>query len=138
MRRFVLAAVAVLAMSGMAFAQATAPQTTEKQTAPKAAKAPKAKALTAMGKISKADATSITITTKKGEETFQLGTDAAVTEGATKLTAADLSSKVGDNAKVTYTESGGTMTATKVVVSKAKAPKAAKEPKEPKKEEPKK
>ncbi len=135
MRRFVLAAVAVLAMSGFAFAQATTPQTTEKQTAPKAAKAPKAR--TAMGKISKADATSVTITTKKGEETFQLGTDATVTEGATKLTAADLSSKVGDNAKVTYSESGGTMTATHVAVSKAKAPKAAKEPKAPK-EEPKK
>ncbi len=135
MRRFVLAVVAVLALSGMAFAQATTPQTTEKQTAPKAAKAPKAKTMTATGKIEKADATSVTITTKKGAETFQLGTETTVTEGATKLTAADLSSKVGDNAKVSYTESGGTMTATHVAVSKAKAAKA---PKEPKKEEPKK
>jgi hypothetical protein len=134
MRRFVLAAIAVLAMSGFAYAQATPPQPTEPQTAPKAAKAPKAKHMTAVGKIAKADASSVTITTKKGEETFQLGTDAAVTEGTQKLTAADLSSKVGDNAKVTYTESGGTMTATKVVVSKAKAPAKAKEPKEPKTE----
>jgi hypothetical protein len=118
----------VLALAGTLFAAQTGTAAqAEKPKATKAAKAPKA--MTAMGAIKEAAADKLTITTKAGDETFAVGADTKIHEGAKAMTAADLSGLTGQNAKVTYTETGGTKTATAIVITKAKAPKAPKEPK---------
>ena len=131
MKRFfttVATVAGVLALAGTLFAAQTGTAAqTEKPKATKAAKAPKG--MTAIGKITSFENNTLTITTKKGPEKFAVGADTKIMEGAKTLTAADLGTLAGDSAKVTYTEAGGTMTATAVHVTKAKAPKAPKEPK---------
>ena len=127
MRRIFPVLAAVVMAGTFAFAQA-APQTETK--APKA-KAEKSatKAPTARGEIVKADATSVTIKTSKGEESFAVNADTKITQGSKTLTTADLAA--GENATVSYTKAGDQMTATKIAV-RAKAPAKAKTPKEPK------
>lgn len=124
-------AAGVVLLTGTFAAAQTAPAQTEK--APKAeksqtAKAPKAP--TASGAIVKSDATSVTIKTAKGEESFAINSDTKITQGQKALTAADLAA--GEHATVSYTKAGDQMTATKISVSAKKAaPKSTKEPKAP-------
>ncbi len=129
-------AAGVVLLTGTFAAAQTAPAQTEK--APKAkstssqtAKAPKA--TTASGAIVKSDATSVTIKTSKGEESFAINNDTKITQGQKTLTTADLAA--GEHATVSYTKSGDQMTATKISVAAKKATKgekpAAKEPKAP-------
>jgi|GEM_PF-3755931 len=77
------------------------------------------KSQSAMGKVTKYDASTrtLTISTKKGEESFVLASDAKVMDGAKSVS--DLSSAVGDNAKVHYTEANGVKTAQSISVSGA-------------------
>ncbi len=123
MRRIFTILAAFLMVGTFAFAQA-APQTETKPKAEKTAKAPKA--TVARGEIVKSDATSVTIKTAKGEESFAVNTDTKITQGTKTLTTADLAA--GERATVSYTKSGDQMTATKIAVAK-KAPAKAKEPK---------
>ena len=133
MRR-ISAMVAVILMAGsFAFAQ-TAPAA--KQTEPKAKvakKAPAVKPMRLTGSIVSADASTLTLKAKAGEEKFALTPDTKVKLDAKDATAADL--KMGQTATVTYTKAGDTMTATQVVAKEKAAPKAkaAKTPKTEKK-----
>ena len=88
----------------------------------KPAKTPaKAGATVASGAIEKSDASSLTLKTKAGkEEAFVINADTKIMQGTKAITAADL--KAGENARVTYTKSGETMTATKIVVASAARP----------------
>ncbi len=130
MRRIFTVLAAVLMAGTFAFAQA-APQTETKAPKAKSEKTAKApKALTARGEITKSDASSVTIKTAKGEESFAVNADTKITQGTKTLTTADLAA--GENATVSYTKAGDQMTATKIAVRPAKAPKAVKTPKEPK------
>jgi hypothetical protein len=127
MRR-IFTILAVILMAGtFAFAQ----------TAPAAKQEPKAKAKSskpapakATGSIVSADATTLTIKAKAGEEKFALTADTKIKLDTKDATAADL--KEGQTASVTYTKAGDTMTATQVVAKSKAAPKA-KAPKAPKK-----
>ncbi len=129
MRRIFTILAAFLMVGTFAFAQA-APQTETKPKAEKSEKAKAPKTPTAHGAIVKSDATSVTIKTAKGEESFAINNDTKITQGSKTLTTADLAA--GEMATVSYTKAGDQMTATKIAV-KAKAAKAEK--KEPKKEE---
>ncbi len=128
MRRIFTILAAFLMVGTFAFAQA-APQTETKPKAEKTAKAPKA--TTARGEIVKSDATSVTLKTAKGEESFAVNADTKITQGKKTLTTADLAA--GERAVVSYTKAGDQMTATKIAVMAKAAPKGEK--KEPKKEE---
>jgi hypothetical protein len=92
------------------------------------AKAQTPKSQSAMGKVTKYDASTrtLTISTKKGEESFVLASDARVMDGAKSVT--DLSSAVGENAKVHYTEANGVKTAQSISVSGASMAKANAKP----------
>ena len=125
MRRIFTILAAFLMVGTFAFAQA-APQTETKPKAEKAEKAKPAKTPTARGEIVKSDATSVTIKTAKGEESFAINNDTKITQGTKTLTTADLAA--GERATVSYTKAGDQMTATKIAVAK-KAPAKAKEPK---------
>ncbi len=127
MRRLFTILAVVLMVGTFAYAQTPAGQT-EQPKATKSAKAPKA--TTASGSIVKSDATSITLKTKAGEESFAINNDTKITQSGKAITTADLTA--GENATVSYTTAGDQMTATKIVVRAAKA-KAPKTPKEPKK-----
>lgn len=130
MRRILTIAAAVLMAGTFAFAQ-QAPQTETKAPKAKSEKAMKApKAQTAHGSIVKADASSVTIKTAKGEESFSINADTKITQGKNTLTSSDLTA--GETATVSYAKAGDQMTATKIAVAAKKAPKAAKTPKEPK------
>lgn len=121
MRR-IFTILAAIVMAGTFAAAQTAPQTTEK--APKAKSTTSApKATTAHGSIVKADASSVTIKTSKGEESFSLGPDTKITAAGKAITAADLTA--GETASVSYTKSGDQMTATKITVTPKKASKSA-------------
>jgi hypothetical protein len=114
------AALAVVALSGSAYAaQAT------KEAKPHAT----AKSMAATGKIAKYDAASktVTLTTSKGDESFVLGDMAKVTHSGKAVS--DLSELVGHSAKVHYTEAGGTKTATSISVAGMSAEKSSKKEK---------
>jgi hypothetical protein len=91
----------------------------------KAAKAPRA--MTAHGSIVKSDASSLTIKTAKGEESFAIDANTKITQAGKTVTASELTS--GENASVSYTKAGETMTATKIAVTPKKAVKAKAEKK---------
>jgi hypothetical protein len=130
MRRIFTILAVVLMVGTFAYAQtAPAGQMEKPKAAKSATKAPKA--TTAHGAIVKADATSVTLKTKAGEESFAVNADTKITQSGKAITAADLTA--GENATVSYTKSGDQMTATKIAVAAKKAPKAPKTPKEPKK-----
>lgn len=120
------AAFAVLAFSSMALA--SVPARTEKQ--PKAAKVAVVKnaPLSVVGKVAGFDAATrtLTVTTKKGDESFILTADTKIVSG-TKAAKED-ALVAGKAAKVAYTEANGQMTATKVTIAPAakKVEKAAK------------
>ncbi len=128
MRR-ILTVLAIVLMAGSFAAAQTQTGQTEKPKATKSmSKAPKA--TTARGEIVKSDATSVTVKTKAGEESFSINNDTKITQSGKAITTADLAA--GETATVSYTKTGDQMTATKIVVAPKKAPKAAKTPKEPK------
>ena len=124
MRR-IFTILAAIVMAGTFAAAQTAPQTETK--APKAkssqteTKAPKA--TTAHGSIVKADASSVTIKTSKGEESFAINPETKITSAGKAITASDLTA--GETASVSYTKSGDQMTATKITVTPKKASKSA-------------
>ncbi len=130
MRRIFTILAVVLMVGTFAYAQtAPAGQTEQpKAKAEKTAKAPKA--TTARGEIVKADAASVTLKTKAGEESFVINNDTKITQSGKAMTTADLAA--GETATVSYTKTGDQMTATKIVLAAKKAPKAAKTPKTPK------
>lgn len=111
------------------------------QTAPQAGQTPKAKAqmeksakpasraMSARGSIVKSDASSVTIKTAKGEESFAITTNTKITQAGKSITASDLTA--GESASVSYTKTGDQMTATKIAVT-PKRP-AGKTPKSEKK-----
>ena len=112
-------AAAVLALSGPAFAQA-------KPAKAAAAKAAKATTITATGTVSKFDAATntLTVTTPKGDVSFNVGSSATVMANGKKVAASDLPNHVGHKVTVRYTEAGGTKTAESIRVTMA-APKTA-------------
>ena len=126
MRRYftVLTAVfAVVAFSSLALAQAEKPKVekaakTEQATAKKAPAAAPA----ASGKVAKFDEATktLTVTTKDGDKNFMVTADTKIATGAKALKAADL--VAGKDVKVTYSEAGGMMTATKIAIAAEKAP----------------
>jgi hypothetical protein len=116
MRKLLLASgvamlVAALAGVGLAAQTAATPKTKEVAVAPKA--------LSATGKIVSFDSNSRTLTlaTAKGEEKFLLGSSARLQEGAKTITADNLSSLAGHQAKVRYAASGSEKSAESVMVS---------------------
>ncbi len=133
MRR-IFTMLAVILMAGtFAFAQ-TAPAAKQMEPKAKAAKkAPAPKAMKAQGSVVSADAATLTLKAKAGEEKFALTSDTKIKVDGKDATAADL--KAGQGATVTYTKAGEAMTATMVVAKEKAAPKAKapKTPKEPKK-----
>jgi hypothetical protein len=104
-------AALVAALGGVGYAQTTKSAKPAKTAAPKAA--------SATGKIVSYDDASktLTISTSKGEEKFVLGSSVKLNEGAKTITAANLSSLTGQQAKVHYTASGSDKTAESVMVS---------------------
>jgi len=116
MRKFALAssvALLVAALGGVGFAEQT---TTLK---PSATTGVAPKALSATGKIvSFDDATkTLTLSTAKGEEKFQLGSGVRLQQGAKTITTSSLSGLAGHSAKVRYTGSGSGKAAESVMVS---------------------
>jgi hypothetical protein len=86
-----------------------------------AARVAKSTAATVSGTIKSVDASAktITLTTAKGDETFNLGDQTSIHHGSKTATVADLSSLSGQPAKVHYTESNGTKMVTSVMVGGA-------------------
>jgi hypothetical protein len=127
------AAGVILLTGTFAAAQTATAQSTEKASkTEKSQTAKSAKTPTASGAIVKSDATSVTIKTAKGEESFALSTDTKITQGQKTLKTADLAA--GEKATISYTKAGEQMTATKIKVAAKAAPKSEKAPKtEPKK-----
>jgi hypothetical protein len=103
----------VVTLGGVGFAE----QASKMAKAPAKAAAPKAASAT--GKIVSFDEGSktLTISTSKGEEKFVLGSNVHLQEGAKTITATNLSSLTGHQAKVRYTASGSDKTAESVMVS---------------------
>jgi hypothetical protein len=112
--------LAVLALSTGAFAQsgaASAPSTSARPAVTKPAPAASARGtLTAVDTA----ANSITLKSGKHEWTFALASNAVIHEGTKNITIADLASHKGHEAKVRYSETGGTKTAQSVMVAAAK------------------
>ncbi len=124
MRR-IFTILAAIVMAGTFAAAQTAPQTETKAPKDKSqteAKAPKA--TTARGEIVKADASSVTLKTTKGEESFAINNDTKITSAGKTITSSDLTA--GERASISYTKSGDQMTATKITVTPKKAAKAPK------------
>jgi len=120
MRKLILAsaaaAIAATLTGGSVLAQ-TATTATRATTGMWTAPAPKA--LSATGKIVSFDDSTktLTLSTAKGEEKFVLGSSARLQQGAKTITAANLSSLAGHQAKVRYTGSGSDKAAESVMVS---------------------
>jgi phage baseplate assembly protein gpV len=78
---------------------------------------------TLTGEVVKFDAAAKTLTVKtaKGEEVVLVGTSTMINEGPKKLSAADLGSVAGYQAKIRYRNDGGRMVAHSVMVSKGAA-----------------
>ena len=119
MRRIFTLLAVVLMAGTLAYAQETKQEPTKK--APKTA-AKTVKATKAMGSIVTADATTLTLKAKAGEEKFAITADTKIKVNGKDATASDL--KSGDRATVTYTKAGDQMTATQVVANEKAAPKA--------------
>jgi hypothetical protein len=114
--------LAVLALTGTTFAQ-TSPASTK----PTTAVTKPAPAASVRGTLTAVDtgANSITLKSGKHEWTFTLATSAVIHEGSKNITLADLASHKGHEAKVRYSEAGGTKTAQSVMVAAAKTSKHA-------------
>jgi hypothetical protein len=115
--------LAVLALTATTFAQTGAaknakPATTMTRATP---------AASARGTLTAVDtaANSITLKNGKHEWTFTLASSAVIHEGSKNITLADLATHKGHEAKVRYSESGGTKTAQSVMVGSARASKPA-------------
>ena len=108
-------AALVVALGGVGYAS----QTSKGSKAAAKTSTTSAKASSATGKIVSYDDSSktLTISTSKGEEKFTLGSNARLQEGAKTITASNLSSLAGHQAKVRYTTSGSDKTADSVMVS---------------------
>ena len=131
MFRSVMTAVGIAALSATAIAAQTAPAPAAK---PKATvdksttKATRPRSAWVSGEISRYDASSKTLTVKQGasEQTFVLADNARIMEGKKTMTANDLSSNTGHNAKVRYRASGTTRTVDRVELAVAKTTASAK------------
>jgi transcription elongation factor len=110
--------LAVLALTTTAFAQSgsKAAKATSAATKPAAAAAASAR-----GTLSAVDtaANTITLTSGKKAQTFSLASAAMIHEGSKSITITELASHKGHEAKVRYTEAGGTKTAQSVMVAAA-------------------
>ena len=84
-----------------------------------------AKGKSAVGTLMKVDGQTLTIQTTKGSETVVVGPAATIRRHAKSLSAADLSSHVGDRVKVVYTESNGQKQASAVRLSGSPSAKKA-------------
>jgi hypothetical protein len=117
MRKFLLAASAAVLLTAFAGVSVMAQTGAKAKTGTAASSAPKA--LSATGKIVGFDDSSktLTLSTAKGEEKFVLGSSARLQEGAKTITAENLSSLAGHQAKVRYTASGSDKSAESVMVS---------------------
>ena len=117
MRKFVLATGVAVLVTVLAGAGLAAQTGTKGNSAAAASAAPKS--LSATGKIvGFDDATkTLTLSTAKGEEKFVLGSSVRLQEGAKTITAANLSSLAGHQAKVRYAASGSNKAAESVMVS---------------------
>jgi hypothetical protein len=123
MKKLALAVVGALFLAGSIYAQAPATAHTTKpvkQTATKVAtRAPRA--MTARGEIVSADSNSVTVKTSKGNETFAIGPETKIMQGAKAVTPSDLAN--GERATIQYTKSGEQMTATHIAVAAPRKPK---------------
>jgi hypothetical protein len=129
MMRKLVPAIGVAALVAVLGASPSAQSSNNKAAAaapPVMAKAPKG--LSATGKIVAFDDASktLTLSTNRGEEKFVLGSSVRLQEGAKTISAGNLSSLAGHQAKVRYTASGGEMTAESVMVSGGVRAKSAK------------
>jgi hypothetical protein len=129
MRRIFTMLAVILMVGTFAFAQETKQEPTKK--APKATSSKAVKGSRSMGSIVSADASSLTLKAKAGEEKFAINADTKIKVDGKDATASDL--KEGQNATVTYTKAGDQMTATQVVAKEKAAPKGKATKKEPKK-----
>jgi len=75
---------------------------------------------TLVGSVVKFDVSAkrLTLKTEKGEEVVAVGTSTRINEGPKKLSAADLGSLTGYQAKVRYREESGHMVADSIMVSR--------------------
>ena len=122
--------LAAIVMAGTFAAAQTAPQTeTGSKAKAQTEKGMRAnRPMSARGSIVKSDASSVTIKTAKGEESFAINAETKITQAGKSITASDLAS--GETASVSYTKAGDQMTAAKIAVTPKKASKgAAKTPK---------
>jgi hypothetical protein len=111
---------AMLLIATSAFAAQAKPTVAPPKPAPVAAAAAKpAKVVWAAGTIERFDATAKTLVIKQGthEMTFTLATAAQVVEGKKGMHESDLTSGVGKQVRVRYTETGGTKTASRIELS---------------------
>ena len=117
MRKFVLAFSVAALVAALGGPGLSAQSGTKAKSA--AAASATAKALSATGKIVGFDEASktLTLSTTKGEEKFVLGSSVRLQEGAKTITAGNLSSLAGHQAKVRYTASGSDKSAESVMVS---------------------
>lgn len=124
-RTLTITATALIVAASVSFAQ-TGKSGTAKSTHAKTGAA-KSMGKSAVGKISKYDPASrtLTITTAKGNESFVLSDKAAVHEGSKTISADDLASRTGQSAKIRYAESNGTMRAEMVTVASNKTAKSS-------------
>ncbi len=129
MRR-IFTLLAVILMAGT-FALPAMAQETKAPKAKAEKKAPAAKTMRAIGSIVSADASTVTVKTKAGEEKFALTSDTKIKLDGKDATAAELAA--GQSATVSFTKAGETMNATQVVAKTKAAPKAKATKKEPKK-----
>ncbi len=115
---------AVVALTGALSAQTAT--TAKKATGTQATAQKTASEPTYTGTIEKYDSNEkvLTLKHKSSDLQFEMASDCTISEGATKLTASDLSGLVGQFAKIYYTGAPGSkMEAHKIVVEKAKAEK---------------
>jgi hypothetical protein len=123
MMKVLTGGLAVLALTTSAFAQSATPKPAK---ATSTASKPAA-AASARGTLTAVDTTANTITLKSGKKelTFSLDHAAVIHEGSKSITITDLASHKGHEAKVRYSESGGTKMAQSVMVAATKSKPAA-------------
>lgn len=94
------------------------------------AKPAKARELSAVGRVTKFEPStnSLTISTAKGEETFVLAAHATIRQGAKSIPATELQKAVGHNAKVRYTDANGEHMARSVSIAREAAKTSANKP----------
>jgi hypothetical protein len=120
--RMLTAALVAVSFSSLVFAQgSTTPQTAEKKaSAKKIAAARKPAPLAVTGTVARYDEATrtLTVTTKSGEKSFVLGDSTKIMASAKTMPVSDL--VAGKHIKVTYSDAGGTFTATKVNIQAEK------------------